>query len=90
MEQYYTWIMVILLIGFLYFGMIRPQQRQKKQRNEMLSKLNVGDSIDTIGGIIGKIVKINDDVITIKIARETEIEIRKWAISSVKNPGDDK
>jgi preprotein translocase subunit YajC len=82
--------MVILLIGFLYFGMIRPQQRQKKQRNEMLSKLNVGDNIETIGGIIGKIVKMNEEIITIKIARETEIEMRKWAINSVKNPGEDK
>ncbi|NLC76183.1 MAG: preprotein translocase subunit YajC, partial [Clostridia bacterium] len=52
-----TIIYLAVFFGIIYFLMIRPQQKQQKQRMEMLNSVKVNDRIITIGGIHGKIVK---------------------------------
>ncbi|MBS4539680.1 preprotein translocase subunit YajC [Clostridium sp. D2Q-11] len=77
---------LILPIGFLaifYFLLIRPQQKKDKKIKEMRNNLQVGDKITTIGGIIGKIVKIKEDDVTIEIGSDkTKFEVKKWAIGN--------
>ena len=67
----FTSIGSIVLIGVmliaLYFFMIRPQKKQEKQQNAMRNSLQVGDEITTIGGIIGKVVSIKEETVTIEI-----------------------
>lgn len=75
---------IILMIVLMYFIMIRPQKKQEKELQQMISAVKVGDEILTIGGIHGKIKKIKDDNITIITSTEkTPIEISRWAIKDV-------
>ena len=59
-----NWMMIILfiiLIGFTYFGMIRPQKKQQQQRLQMMDKLKKGDEVVLVDGLHAKIDKINSD-----------------------------
>lgn len=77
-------LMPILLIAFFYFAIIRPNQKREKKLSEMRNNLEVGDTIVTIGGIIGKVANVKDDEIVIEIgADRTRMPIKKWAISTV-------
>ena len=58
-------LMLVVMFAALYFLMIRPQKKQEKQVNDMRNNLQVGDEITTIGGVIGKIVSIKEETITI-------------------------
>lgn len=84
-------VMGLFLLG-MYFLLIRPNSKRKKQEDQMRSSLEVGDEITTIGGICGRIVSIKDDADTFIIESGTDrnkIKIKKWAIAScetVKEP----
>ncbi len=72
-----------LMIVLFYFLLIRPENKRKKQVNEMRSSLKVGDEITTIGGVVGKIVSIKDDVIVIETgADRVRVELARWAVST--------
>ena len=72
-----------LMIVLFYFLLIRPEHKRKKQVNEMRSSLQVGDEITTIGGVVGKIVSIKDDVIVIETgADRVRVELARWAVST--------
>jgi preprotein translocase subunit YajC len=76
-------IMMVVLIAVFYFFLIRPENKKKKQLQQMRDALSVGDSITTIGGIIGKIVSIKDDTITFETGEDrVRIQVAKWAIST--------
>lgn len=78
---------ILLLVAFLallYFMMIRPQKKKEKADQEMRSSLAVGDEVMTIGGVIGKVVKITDKTVVITTgAEKNKIEFIKTAIASV-------
>ena len=83
-----TLIMVALVLGFTYFFMIRPENKRKKETEQMRSSLKKGDQITTIGGIVGKIVMVNDETIIIETSDDrVRLELAKWAVSTV-NKGD--
>ncbi len=82
----------ILIIGIMYFLMIRPQKKKEKLKQEMLSQLIKGDKILTIGGIHGKIIEIKGDNLIIetgKAGMTSTVKIARWAISEVTKPGDE-
>lgn len=81
---------LLVFFAILYFMMIRPQQRQQKQRREMLSRVKTNDNIVTIGGIHGRITRVKEDRVTVRIADKVEIELEKSAIGSVVNPSKEK
>jgi preprotein translocase subunit YajC len=78
-------IVPLLLIAVVfYFMLIRPQQKQRKARAEMMKNMKVGDRVKTIGGIHGRIVELKDDVVTIETSRaKTQIVFDRNAISTV-------
>lgn len=77
----------VLMLLALYFLMIRPQKKQEKKQREERSKLKVGDSIITIGGIVGKVVNIKDDDITIATSvAQTLMTFRREAINTIVKP----
>lgn len=80
------WTMILLygvIIAVFYFILIRPQSKQKKKEEEMRNSLEVGDSIVTIGGIVGRVVSIKDEDIVIETgADRNKMKIKKWAIGS--------
>ena len=76
---------VILIVAF-YFVLIRPQSKKQKEEEQMRSNLEIGDEITTIGGIVGRVVNINDNDDSMVIetgADRTKIKLKKWALSSV-------
>ena len=77
-------LMFVVLIAVFYFFMIRPENKRKKEAQQMRDSLKVGDNITTIGGIIGDIVSIKDDTVTIETSKAgTKIRFLKTAIRSV-------
>ncbi|MDN5347877.1 MAG: preprotein translocase subunit YajC [Clostridia bacterium] len=78
-----TLFYLVIFFAILYFLMIRPQQKQQKKRREMLSKLKVDDRVVTIGGIHGRITKIKDTTVIVRIADKVEVEFEKNAIAYV-------
>lgn len=77
-------VIMIVAIGAMFFFMWRSNKKQEKQTKDMLSNLQVGDEITTIGGIIGKIVSIKEETCVIETSRDcTKIRILKSAVSRV-------
>lgn len=74
-------LMIVLLFGLFYFMLIRPQKKRDKAEREMRDSISVGDEISTIGGFIGKVVNIKDDVLVIESSSDrTKLKIYRWAI----------
>ena len=83
MEQFGTIGMIVVMLVIFYFMLIRPENKKKKQLNEMRNSLKVGDEITTIGGILGTICAVKDESIVIETgADRVRMEFAKWAISS--------
>ena len=79
----YTILMLVVLFAMMYFLMIRPENKRKKKMQEMRDSLKKGDTITTIGGIVGKIVRINADTIIFETSEDrVRMEVAKWAIST--------
>jgi len=72
---------LVLMFVVLWFLMIRPQQKKAKEHQAMLEALAKGDEVITGGGIAGRVVKINDNYVTVEIADNVEINVQKPAIA---------
>ena len=84
-QQLSSLVIPFIFLIIFYFLLIRPQQKREKSIKEMRSSLKVGDNIVTIGGMVGKIVKIFEDEVTIEIGTDkTKITLEKWGIARVK------
>lgn len=87
-----TLIMLAAFIGIFYFLLIRPQRQQQKRHQEMIQSLRRGDEVVTLGGIVGRIVHIKENRITLKTAEDTRLVIerdkvaRKLAATSEEEP----
>ena len=80
----YTILMLIVMVAIMYFLMIRPENKRKKKAQEMRDSLKKGDTITSIGGIIGRIVSVGKDTIVIETSDDrVRMELTKWAVSSV-------
>lgn len=76
-------IMLVAMLAIFYFMLIRPENKRKKEAEQMRASVKTGDKITTIGGIIGTVVNIKEDKIVIETsADQVRIEFAKWAISS--------
>lgn len=75
-------LQIAALIAIFYFLLIRPQRAQQKQHQEMLKGLKRGDEVMTTGGIIGKVVHIKDDRVTIQSA-ESRLIVQRDRVASV-------
>jgi preprotein translocase subunit YajC len=80
---YSTFIPIMLLIGFFYFAVIRPQQLSKTAQDELLKKLKQGDRVVTSGGIIGVIVGLEEDAVSVKVAENVRLKVRRSHIAEV-------
>ena len=78
-----TILMLVLMFAIMYFLMIRPENKRKKEQEQMRSSLKVGDKITTIGGIVGTVVNVKDDKFVIETsADQVRVEFAKWALST--------
>ena len=78
-----TIIMLVGMIAVFYFLLIRPENKRKKEAEQMRSSVKNGDEITTIGGIVGKVVNVKEDKFVIETgADQVRIELAKWALST--------
>ena len=78
-----TVIMMVMMIAIFYFMLIRPENKRKKEAEQMRDGLKVGDEVTTIGGITGKVVHIKDEKFVLETgADQVRIEFAKWALST--------
>lgn len=76
----------VVIIAFMYFFLIRPNSKKKKEEAQLRNSLEIGDEITTIGGIMGRVVAIKDDEDAIIIetgSDRVKMKFKKWCISSV-------
>lgn len=79
-----TIVMLVLVVVVFYFFMIRPQKKQEKEAANMRNSLEIGDEIVTIGGIVGQVVSVKGDTITIATGKDrTKIRFLKTAVREV-------
>ena len=77
-------IMLVLMLAIFYFMLIRPENKRKKQAQQMRDGIKKGDTITTIGGIIGNVVLVEKDTLIIETSDDrVRMKITKWAVSSV-------
>ena len=83
MDMLTSLLPMVLIIGVFYFLMIRPENKRKKEAEQMRNDLSVGDRITTIGGIVGTVVSIKEDKFVIETsADQVRVEFCKWALST--------
>ena len=76
-------IMLVLMFGLMYFFMIRPENKRKKEAQAMRDALKPGEEVTTIGGITGTICAVKENTIVIETgADRVRIEVTKWAIAN--------
>ena len=82
-----TFLPIILMVVIFYFFLIRPQRKRDKAERDMRNSIEVGDEISTIGGFIGRVVSIKDDVLVIESSNDrTKPKIYRWAIRGKEAP----
>lgn len=78
-----TIVMLVIMVAIFYFMLIRPENKRKKDAENMRSAVKTGDKITTIGGIVGTVVSVKDDRIVLETgADQVRLELMKWSISS--------
>ncbi len=77
-------IMLVIMFAIFYLLLIRPQQKRAKQHKQLVENLKSGDQVVTAGGIHGKIVAVQEDIITLEIASNVRIKINRPSIIGTK------
>lgn len=75
--------MLLIMVAVFYFMIIRPENKRKKEAEQLRSSIKNGDKVTTIGGITGKVVDVKEDKFVIETgADQVRIEFAKWALST--------
>lgn len=83
-QKYGVTILMVVALVVVFYLMYRSQKKQEKETNDMRNSLEVGDEITTIGGIIGEIVSIKEETVTIETGKDrTKMRILRSAIRNV-------
>jgi len=76
-------IMMAVFVVIFYFLLIRPQQKKQKEHQAMLGKLAAGDEVVTSGGILGRIIEVGDNFITLEIADNVRIKVQRFQVTTL-------
>ena len=80
---------LVLIMGVFYFLLIRPQQKKAKDHQDLISKVNRGDTVITHGGLIGKVTKIIDDhELQVEVGENVKIRVLRAGIAEVRAKGE--
>jgi len=82
-------ILMVLMVGIFYFLLIRPQQKKAKEHKALLDNLKEGDQVITSGGILGTVIKIDDQIVNLEIADRVRIKVARASVAGFapKNAG---
>ncbi len=78
-----------LMAALFYFMLIRPQQRKEKERRALIAAVKTGDRVIFGGGLVGIVANVKDQVLAVKIADNTKIEVLRGAVTRVVQPNED-
>lgn len=76
-------IMMAVFVVIFYFLLIRPQQKKQKEHQAMLAKITAGDEVVTAGGILGKVIEVGDQFLTVEIAENVRIKVQRFQVTSL-------
>jgi preprotein translocase subunit YajC len=82
-SSYMTFLPIIFIFVIFYFLLIRPQQKQKKEHQNLLGNLKVGDQVITTGGMYGKITGMRESIITLEISDKVRVKVNRANIAGV-------
>lgn len=82
-SQLWSFLPIILIFAIFYFLLIRPQQKQRREHQNLLSNLKVGDNVLTTGGIYGRITGLKDDKVTLEISDKVRVKVNRGNIAGV-------
>jgi preprotein translocase subunit YajC len=78
---------LVVIFVLFYFLLIRPQQKRAKQHKEMVAALTKGEEVVTNGGLLGKVIEVDDNFITVEISSELNVKVQRQAVSQVMPKG---
>ena len=78
-----TFLPMIAIFVVFYFLLIRPQQKKQKEARAMLDALEKGNEVITAGGVLGRIVKLDEQYVTVEVAPNTQMVVQRGAISQL-------
>lgn len=81
---------ILLMFLIIYFLLIRPQQKQAKQHQQLLAGLKKGDEVVTQGGLVGRIHAVTDRIVTLEVARDVRVRVLKGQVSGIWSEGEEK
>ena len=76
-------LLPIFILVLMYFILIRPQSKKLKEHKKMLTELKVVDEISTAGGILGKIIKVGESYVQLKISDTVDIKLQKSSVNKI-------
>ena len=79
-------VLLLVMFGFMYFVLIRPQRSQQRKHADLLSSLKPGDEVVTAGGIYGEVVQLDAERVMLEIDEDVRIAVTRRAIASVVPP----
>ncbi|KTD65707.1 preprotein translocase subunit YajC [Legionella spiritensis] len=82
-EGAFPLLMIVAIFVLFYFMLIRPQNKRAKEHREMVKALKKGDEIVTTGGMLGKVISLDEQFIKISLAEGIEINLQRNAVSTV-------
>lgn len=74
--------LIVIFIAF-WFLMIRPQTKRMKEQQAAIAAVKKGDEVTTAGGILGKVVKVSDDVVEVEIAQGVRVRVVKSTLTGI-------
>jgi preprotein translocase subunit YajC len=80
-------LMMVVFIVIFYFLLIRPQQKKAKEHQSLITKLSTGDEVVTTGGLLGKVVEVGDNFLTLEISDGVQVKVQKFQVASLMPKG---
>ncbi|HWE99235.1 MAG TPA: preprotein translocase subunit YajC [Caulobacteraceae bacterium] len=78
----------VIMLGFMYFAMIRPQQRRAREHQAKVSSIKRGDTVILNSGLIGKVVRVEDQELGVEVAQNVTVKVVKTMVSEVRARGE--
>ena len=79
-------IVLVAMFALLWLFLIRPQRQRAQAHRELLTKVEVGDEVLTVGGLIGRVRSVQDEELVLEIAPSTEVRVARRSVASVLSP----
>ncbi len=82
-----TFLPIVGMVVIFYFLLLRPQMKQQKEHREKIASVKKGDQVVTAGGLVGKVVKVDDDYVEIDLAQNVRVKAVKQTLGDIIPPG---